>query len=101
MRNELETMDTISRFLMNRMDATERRSFENEMNQDAALREQTTTQQTLMEGIKRMKLRQEINAAKQTFKMIRTVKTILVGAAVAIGVTAAVIAWARVNPEKE
>jgi len=88
MRTELETMDSITNYVMNRMSAQERTAFENELRTDLKLREQLEQQLILMEGIKRSGLKTEIGKAGQAYKVRSTTKyiAITIAALAVIGV---------------
>lgn len=69
MRNQLEETERIEKFLTGALSASERKEFENKMNEDSAFREEVEKQKLLAEGMNRYALRQEIITAENSFFM--------------------------------
>ncbi|MBI1288774.1 MAG: hypothetical protein GC178_14495 [Flavobacteriales bacterium] len=69
MRNELNNIERIEKYLMGDMSATEKTAFENEMNSNAELKEQVELQRDLMEGITRKSLVQDAQKAHKKYKL--------------------------------
>jgi len=68
MRNELELMEKIERYLRHQLSAEEKAAFEQQMANDPALQEDVKLQQEVMKGIERASLQQHIQQAKIQFR---------------------------------
>ncbi|AEV97191.1 hypothetical protein A4D02_17510 [Niastella koreensis] len=67
MRNELELLATIEKYLNNEMTAGEKAAFERELSADAQLQEAVTLQQEVMKGIDNLIVKQQIKQARKRF----------------------------------
>lgn len=67
MRDELQRIEQIERYLEGNMSAEEKTGFEQEMSGDPQLQNDVKLQQDLMQGIKRQALRTDIQQAHQRF----------------------------------
>lgn len=68
MRNELEQMEQIENYLLDKMDPTEKKAFENQMQSNPDLAQAVQEQQMLQSGIGRLSLRGSVQtAAKKVF----------------------------------
>lgn len=68
MRNELNDIEKIERYLRNEMSVEEKVSFEKEMEQNPALKKSMEEQKELLKGIERMKMKKNISSAKFKYK---------------------------------
>jgi hypothetical protein len=73
MRNELEIIETIERYLQNQLSPTERTAFEQQLAQSPQLQEQLALQQEIMKGIDRASLRQKVKQAGSRYKLRRNI----------------------------
>ena len=71
MRNELEIIETIERYLQNQLSPTERTAFEQRLAQSPQLQEELALQQEIMKGIDRASLRQKVKQAASHYKLRR------------------------------
>jgi hypothetical protein len=71
MRNELEIIETIERYLNGSLTAAERSAFEEEMARNPSLQEQVALQTEIMQGIDRAALRQKVAQASHRFRFRR------------------------------
>ena len=67
MRNELELLATIEKYLNNEMTADEKAAFEKELSADPQLQEAVTLQQEVMKGIDNHHIKQQIKLARKRF----------------------------------
>lgn len=68
MRNELNDIEKIERYLRNEMSVEEKVSFEKEMEQNPALKKSMEEQKELLKGMERMKMKKNISSAKFKYK---------------------------------
>jgi len=69
MRKELIEIEKIEQYLLNTMSKTERSEFENQINSNPDLRAKVEAQQTIMEAVWRMALKQSTKNAHKSFKL--------------------------------
>src|SRR5690349_3232045 len=67
MRNELELISTIEKYLNNELSAEEKAAFEKDLSVDPQLQEAVALQQDLMKGIENLSLKQNIQLAKKRY----------------------------------
>jgi len=91
MRNELENIEMIERYLLNEMTAEERNSFEIKMNGDATLREAVKVQRELMKGMNRIGLKKSIAKAKMKYNWFKNGTSFGLGAVIVTGLTVGVM----------
>jgi anti-sigma factor RsiW len=99
MRNELEIIATIERYLDGTLSAAERTVFEEELNTDPALKEALQLQRAILEGVERAHWKEQIHKARSRYWRHRFLK----GGALGLGfvIIAAVTIWAlHSSPEK-
>ena len=63
MRNELKNIERVESYILENMSLTKKAEFEQELNQNTALREQVDQQKLIIQAIRRKGLRKEINKA--------------------------------------
>jgi hypothetical protein len=73
MRNELELIEKIERYLKDQLSAAEKLAFEEQMAKDPALQEEVTLQQEIMTGVERVALRKKVQKASIRFKLGRNI----------------------------
>lgn len=89
----MKNTERIDRYLLNEMEAEERKAFEKELNSDAALRNELENQKTILQGIEKAGIRGEfVKAVKQ-----HTVKKKLTNTGIVIIVLAAIGSLILVN----
>lgn len=69
MRNELNNIERIEKYLTGELSATEKTAFEHEMNSNAELKEQVELQRDLIEGITRKSLVLDAQKAHKKYKL--------------------------------
>jgi hypothetical protein len=99
MRNELETLQQIENYLMDKMNPSERAAFENEMQSNPDLAQAVQEQQTLVSGLGRFALRANLQtAAKKVFFKKALFKW---GLSLSAGITAVALAIFVGRPGQE
>lgn len=83
MRNQLNVIHAIDKYLRGVLDEAETQEFENRLKTDTQLQQEVAKQQLLMEGIKRSALKTSAVKGQKKFKTIKTLKYIGVFVAVA------------------
>ncbi|HEY8898770.1 MAG TPA: hypothetical protein VIM79_28270 [Niastella sp.] len=71
MRNELELISTIEKYLNNGLSAEEKTAFEKELSADPQLQEAVALQREVMQGITNLSLKQNIQLARKKYYRIR------------------------------
>lgn len=90
MRNELEQISTIEKYLNNELSAEDRLAFETNMSSDVQLQESVALQREIMQGITNLSLKQKIQRAQKKYYRIRNftkwglVAIIIIAAVVAL-----------------
>ncbi len=79
MRQELEEMERIDNYLMNKMDTSERSAFEQEMEKNSELTNNVQLQSDLIEGMERMIMQAQVLKAKSSHRLTRLLRVSLVG----------------------
>lgn len=94
MRNELEWIQLIEKYLNNELNAEDKKAFEQKMNENADFKASVEKQRLLQEGIKNVGTKQAIQKAKKvyTFQKIM-VKGIIITVIAAVATTAAVLGY--------
>jgi hypothetical protein len=105
MRNELEWIQLIEKYLNNELNAEDKKAFEQKMNENADFKASVEKQRLLQEGIKNVGTKQAIQKAKKvyTFQKIM-VKGIIITVIAAVATTAALLgynAYANQTPSDE
>ncbi len=67
MRNELELISTIEKYLNNELSAEDKAAFERNMSADPQLQEAVALQKEIMKGIENLSLKQNIQQAKNRY----------------------------------
>ena len=73
MRNELEIIEMIERYLQNKLSPAEKTAFEQQLAQSPQLQEELALQQEIMKGIDRAFLRQKVKQAASHYKLRRNI----------------------------
>src|ERR1044072_9462614 len=71
MRNELELISTIEKYLNNELSAEEKTAFEKDLSANPQLKEAVALQQEIMQGITNLSLKQNIQLASKKYYRIR------------------------------
>ncbi|MBL0036990.1 MAG: energy transducer TonB [Flavobacteriales bacterium] len=98
MRNELELMELVDRYLEGAMDATERAAFEQRLNTEPQLNAMLLDQRSLREGLERIALRPAVTKAYQAHRFGKW-KPWLGGASIVIIAAAGWTLWDRMPRE--
>jgi len=97
MRKELIEIEKIEQYLLNTMSKTERSEFENQINSNPNLKAKVEAQQTIMEAVGRMALKQSTKNAHKSFKLKALLTKLIV--LMAIVATAGFITLQVLNAE--
>mgnify|MGYP006089777081 CR=1 FL=1 len=97
MRNKLEYIQAIDKYLRGVLSKEDTAIFEKRYATDSQLREEVAKQKLLMEGIKRNALKASAMKGRKSYKKIKTLKTIGIGLAV-VAITALSV-YAFLKPE--
>ena len=82
MRNKLEYIQLIDKYLRNVLSESDRKEFENRLKIDTTLQKEVEKQELLMEAIKRKGLKNSAIKGRKTFKRIKSLKIITVAVAI-------------------
>ena len=89
MRAALVQIERIENYILNKMSASEKSEFEEQINNDPQLKKEVEAQKLLVEGIKRLGLKWSANKAMKSYKLMQFLKvvipTLLVATAAAVG----------------
>jgi len=100
MRNELELMETIEKYLNGTLSETEKKAFEKKINSDPELQKEVQLQRELMQGINRVAIKQ---SAKQSFKKYKFNKNLknwgLTGLTIAVIATSSVFLYKTISKD--
>lgn len=72
MRNELELLATIEKYLTNELSAEEKAAFEKQLSADPQLQESVALQQEIMRGMERVTYKRQIQTARKFFYLRRS-----------------------------
>jgi hypothetical protein len=89
MKNYIENIDLINAYLDKTLSKTERLSFENRLKNDTEFKQLYNEQLTILEGVNRVCLKEEINAAKQGYTRAKWMR--YVGVSVGVVLVSALI----------
>ncbi|NQY10466.1 MAG: hypothetical protein HRT71_13265, partial [Flavobacteriales bacterium] len=93
MRTELELIQTIEQYIGNKLNVTDRVSFESKMQNDSSLLEEVSLQEELLGGLENLELKLDIQKSFNKFQFMQALKWgIAIFIALAIA-TAAIIAY--------
>jgi hypothetical protein len=98
MRPELELIQQIENYLLNKMSESDRKAFEQKMQSDAALKADVEKQRLLMEGVKRSGVKQQINTARKKYFMKKNIFKWGLGGAGLLAATLVVLFLSGNNP---
>ena len=102
MRNELELISTIEKYLNNELSAEEKTEFEKKMSVDQQLQETVALQQEIMGGIENLVLKEKIEKARKKFYRIRNfTKWGLTGLAVVVTIISILFYFGKINNHKK
>jgi hypothetical protein len=92
MRNELEHIATIEKYLRNELSAEEKKAFEEKLKTDVTLQKEVATQRDIITGIERLGIKQAIQVAHKKYKLGKAGFNLGLGAIVLVAVTS-VFLW--------
>ena len=81
MRNELEEMEQIENYLLNKMTEAEKKSFEQQMESDPQLKNRIANQYLLVSGMKRLAVKESIQASEKKYFLRKALTKIGLGVA--------------------
>ena len=93
MRNELELIVTIEKYLNNGLSAEEKTAFEKDLSADPQLQEAVALQREIMQGITNLSLKQNIQLAKKKYYRIRNFTKWGLASLVVIAVVVAILVY--------
>jgi mono/diheme cytochrome c family protein len=100
MRNELELMETIEKYLNGSLSEAEKNAFEKKIDSDPELQKEVQLQKELMQGINRVAIKQ---SAKQSFKKYKFNKNLknwgLTGLTIAVLATSSVFLYKTISKD--
>ena len=96
MRNELENIELIEKYLRDELSADERASFEEQLKTDANLQKEVELQKDVVKGIERLAMKQTIQKSYKSYKLGKSGLNIGLGAIVLVGVVS-VFLWMNNN----
>ena len=91
MRKELEIIERIENYLLDKLNSADKIAFENELISDTSLQSNVNVQQNLMAGIKRMGLRKKAIKAKRKYKTRKILKYASITMAIILSISAYVL----------
>ncbi len=97
MRNELEQISTIEKYLNNELSADEKAAFEKDLSADPQLQEAVAIQQDIMKGIENLSLKQKIQVAKKRYSRNRNITKWGVTSLVVIAAIIAILIYSGKN----
>lgn len=96
MRNELEHIEIIEKYLRNELSSEERKVFEEKLKTDVKLQKEVATQRDIITGIERLGVKQAIQVAHKKYKLGKAGFNLGLGAIVLVAITA-VFLWYNAN----
>lgn len=99
MRPELKRIEIIEKYLNNEFSEKDQKEFEKRLEEDPKLREELEQQQELVETIKRQGIRQSVNKAKKSYAIQQSLKGIIPGSLIGLGLGAALFFGLPLNTE--
>jgi len=93
MRNELNDIEKIERYLRNEMSSEERISFEKEMQNNPDLRRSVEEQKELLKGMERMKMKNDISKGKFKYRLQKGLVNVGIPIVITAAITALIINW--------
>jgi len=96
MRNELEHIEIIEKYLRNELSSEERKVFEEKLKTDVKLQKEVATQRDIITGIERLGVKQAIQVAHKKYKLGKAGFNFGLGVIVVVAVTA-VFLWYNSN----
>ncbi|OQP54433.1 hypothetical protein [Niastella populi] len=97
MRNELEQISIIEKYLNNELSAEEKAAFEKNLQADPQLQEALTLQQEIMKGIDNLSMKQKIHWAKKRYYRNRNITRWGLTSLIVIAVVTAIIIYSGKN----
>lgn len=88
MRKELQLIEQIENYLLNKMENGDKMAFESQLNNNRSLQEQVEFQQNLMEGIQRLGLKNKAAKARKRYRFQKVIKWVGITTIVAVGLVA-------------
>lgn len=85
MRKELQLIEQIENYLLNKMENGDKMAFESQLNNNRTLQEQVEFQQNLMEGIQRLGLKNKAAKARKRYRFQKVIKWVGITTIVALG----------------
>ena len=98
MRNELELMEQIEKYLLGKMNDEEKNAFEKQIQSDAMIKAEVEKQQLLMDGVKRYAVKQSIRASGKKYFLKKNLFKWGLGGAGLLATTLAVLFLSGHNP---
>lgn len=96
MRNELENIEIIEKYLKNELSAEEKKVFEEQLKTDAKLQKEVEVQRDVIKGIERIGAKQSIQKSYKKYKWGKSGFNLGLGATIVIAVTS-VFLWYNSN----
>lgn len=96
MRNELEHIEIIEKYLRNELSPEERKVFEEKLKTDVKLQKEVATQRDIITGIERLGIKQTIQVAHKKYKLGKAGFNLGLGAIVLVAITS-VFLWYNAN----
>ncbi|MDT8412357.1 MAG: hypothetical protein RQ875_07850 [Vicingaceae bacterium] len=96
MRNELEHIEIIEKYLRNELSSEERKVFEEKLKTDVKLQKEVATQRDIITGIERLGIKQTIQVAHKKYKLGKAGFNLGLGAIVLVAITS-VFLWYNAN----
>src|SRR4051812_15158742 len=97
MRNELEVIAEIERYLNGELSDEEAAAFKQRMATDASLSERVALQRDLMQGLSRIAVKQQVSRAGRSYHYTRNLVRFSIGGAIVVLITAAILFINRNN----
>lgn len=79
MRNELENIELIEKYLRGELSTEERASFEEQLKTDANLQKEVELQKDVVKGIERFGVKKSISKAARKYRTFKTIKYVSIG----------------------
>ena len=97
MRNELENIEIIEKYLRGELSASDKKAFEDKLKTDVNLQKEVELQREVVEGIKRMGVKQSIQKAYKKYKLGKSGFNLGLGTIIIVGLVSAFLWYSNSN----
>lgn len=97
MRNELENIELIEKYLRNELSATDKKAFEDQLKTDANLQKEVEIQKEVIKGVERIGVKQSIQKAYKKYKLGKSRFNLGLGTIILVAVVSAFLWYSNSN----